>query len=52
MGHWSEFDFVVVNDRFGQALDELHEIIAGRGEALRAGRPEVAALTTRLLGPS
>jgi guanylate kinase len=52
MGHWSEFDFVVVNDRFEQALDELHEIVAGRGEALRAARPEVAALTTELLGPS
>ncbi len=49
MGHWSEFDFVVVNDRFEQALEELHEIIAGRGEALRTARAEVAALTAALL---
>jgi guanylate kinase len=50
MGHWSEFDFVVINDRFEQAIQELHEIIAGRGEALRTGRPAVTALTAQLLG--
>jgi len=49
MGHWSEFDFVVINDRFEQAIQELHEIIAGRGEALRTGRPAVAALAAQLL---
>jgi guanylate kinase len=52
MTHWREFDFVVVNDRFERALDELHEIIQGRGMALRAARPEIAALTAALLGPA
>jgi guanylate kinase len=51
MTHWSDFAFVVVNDRFERALEELHEIVQGRGEALRAGRPEIAALTAELLGP-
>jgi guanylate kinase len=49
LSHWDEFDYVVVNDRFDQALGELQAIVAGRGEAWRRDRPEVARLTTELL---
>lgn len=31
MHHWPEFDYVVVNDDFGAALDALARIIAGEG---------------------
>jgi guanylate kinase len=31
MAHWSEFGFVVVNDRLDEAVNALREIIAGRG---------------------
>jgi guanylate kinase len=31
MHHWPEFDYVVVNDDFGAALDALARIIAGDG---------------------
>ena len=30
MAHWREFDYVVVNDVFDRALDELSEIVQGR----------------------
>ena len=30
MGHWREFDYVVVNDSFDRALDELSAIVQGR----------------------
>ena len=30
MAHWREFDYVVVNDGFDRALDELSEIVQGR----------------------
>ena len=50
LAHWREFDYVVVNDQFGIALDELAAIVNGRGEPLRAVRPEILALTAQLLG--
>ena len=49
MTHHDEFDFVVVNDDFGQAVAELQEILAGRGDALRAGRRALAPLLADLL---
>jgi len=27
ISHWSEFDFLIVNDNFGEALEDLHSII-------------------------
>jgi guanylate kinase len=35
MSHYSEFDYVVVNDDFDAALDDLRAIIAGRPEKAR-----------------
>jgi len=50
MAHWSEFDYVVVNDEFGQAVEELRAIVAGRGEASKSSAPGFASLATRLTG--
>lgn len=49
MSHWSEFGYVVVNEDFDQALKDLQAIVQGRGEALRAGRPDLKAFAARLL---
>ncbi len=49
MSHYSEFDYVVVNDDFGRAVDELAAIIRGQGEALAAGRPQLTAVLADLL---
>jgi guanylate kinase len=48
MAHWSEFDYVVVNDDFGQAVEELRAIVAGRGEASRSDAPRFAGLASQL----
>ena len=48
MAHWSEFDYVVINDDFEQALRDLHSIIRGRGEDLRRGRAGLAKLVAGL----
>src|SRR5258708_5916406 len=40
--HWAEFDYVVINDRFEQALSDLLAIVEDRGGHLIAQRPEVA----------
>lgn len=50
MSHWSEFRYVVVNDDFGRALDEMTAIIRGQGEALRSDRPGLAGFAATLLG--
>ena len=50
MSHWSEFDYVVVNDDFDRAIADLEKIIAGRGEALRRDRAELQTLIPTLLG--
>lgn len=33
MSHWSEFDYVVINDDLKKALAELQAIVCGEGEA-------------------
>ncbi|HTY50799.1 MAG TPA: guanylate kinase [Steroidobacteraceae bacterium] len=51
MSHYSEFDYVVVNDRFETALEELARIVAGRGGDLAADRPALKPLLQDLLDP-
>ena len=52
MGHWTEFDYVVVNDQFPDALAALVTIINEKGEAFAATRPEVARFAAGLLPSS
>jgi len=49
MSHWREFRYVVINDDFGRALDELTAIVRGEGEALASGRPGLASFAAGLL---
>ena len=49
INHHAEFDFVVVNDDFGQAVADLQAILAGRGDALRGGRSALTPLLADLL---
>jgi len=49
LAHWTEFDFVVVNDQFERAVADLLDIVQQRGEKLAATRPEVACFAAGLL---
>ncbi len=49
MGHWDEFDDVVVNDDFNRAAAELAAIVTAGSEASRADRPELGPLLADLL---
>ena len=49
MSHWSEFDYVVVNDDFDRAVQALAGIVAGRGKASRHDRPELKPVIASLL---
>lgn len=50
MGHWSEFDYVVVNQDFATALEQLAAIVTGRGEDSRTGLPAVQAAASAIVG--
>jgi guanylate kinase len=49
MSHWKEFDYVVVNDDFERALEDLTRIVDSQGEQLRADRPALTPLIAELL---
>jgi guanylate kinase len=51
MAHYGEFDYVVVNDQFDVAVEDLQRIIAGDAKNLGATRPALQALTHALLAP-
>ena len=52
MGHYREFDHVVVNDDFERARAELQRIIAGTGADLTPARPQLQPLVRALLDPA
>ncbi len=39
IAHWREFDYVVINDRFEQAVRDLLDIVHERGDRLAASHP-------------
>jgi guanylate kinase len=43
MGHWREFDYVVVNDDLDTATDALLSILRGEGERFATTQPEMVA---------
>ncbi len=49
IAHWTEFDYVVINDKFETAVEDLLAVIHERGDALSAARPQVARLAEELL---
>jgi guanylate kinase len=48
MSHWHEFDYVLVNDTFEHALEDLVQIVAGQAESLAATRPALQPLLAEL----
>ncbi|HEX7030318.1 MAG TPA: guanylate kinase [Gammaproteobacteria bacterium] len=49
MSHWDEFRYVVINDEFSAALDQLKHIVRGKGGPSLADRAEVRPLLRSLL---
>ncbi len=51
MSHYAEFDFVIVNEDFDVALDQLNAIVHGQvaGASVASDRPELAPLIADLL---
>jgi guanylate kinase len=49
LAHWTEFDYVVVNDQFERAVADLLAVVQERGGEFAATRPEVARFAAELL---
>ena len=49
LSHWSEFDYIVVNDDFDRATGDLEAIVTGQGEHLRRDRAQLRELLAQLL---
>lgn len=49
MSHWEEFDYVIINDKLDEAVDELEAILAGEGEANHASDPNLKARVEKIL---
>ncbi len=39
MGHWDEFDHVIINDDLARAADDLMDVLGGRGAASATSNP-------------
>jgi guanylate kinase len=48
IGHWNEFDYVVINDEFERAIADLQNIVHDRGAEFAATNPGVAQFAARL----
>jgi guanylate kinase len=49
IAHWREFEYVVVNDEFEKAVEDLLAIIHEQSGRLKGDRPEIRALAAELL---
>lgn len=49
IGHWTEFDHVIINDHLQAAAAALLEILAGRGNATRSSEPALRSRVAALL---
>lgn len=49
IAHWKEYDYVIVNEDFERALEELQAIFDGAGEASRRARAGLDAFVKGLL---
>lgn len=50
MAHWDEYDYVIVNDRFEHALEQLAAVLEGHGQAVARTRPELPDFVSAILG--
>ena len=52
MKHWSEFDYVVINDNLDKAADELAAIVSAEGTENRADSAEIRAQVGQIMAVS
>ena len=50
MGHWDEFDHVIINDDLDQAVADLEAAMAGKGEKTATTNPDLREIVKEILG--
>lgn len=50
MSHWDEFDHVIINDDLNQAISDLEDVLAGKGEATATSNPALRRAVERITG--
>lgn len=49
MSHWDEFDHVIVNDDLNQAISDLEDVLAGKGDASSTSNEALKRAVTRII---
>jgi guanylate kinase len=49
MSHWSDFDYVIINDELSRAVEDLVGIIAGGADHCRVDNPELVERVQKIL---
>jgi len=50
MGHWDEFDYLIINDDLDAAVADLEAVFAGQGEALASKNADLRARVAEIMG--
>ena len=50
MAHWDEFDHVIINDKLEQAVSDLEDVLAGRGDASATANVALRRAVARIIG--
>lgn len=50
MSHWSEFEYIVINDDIDKAVAELNDVISGQGRSNLASSTPLRRVISRIVG--
>lgn len=50
MSHWDEFDYVIINDKLEQAVTDLENVLAGKGENCARANVSLRRAVSRIIG--
>ena len=50
MSHWDEFDYVIINDKLEQAVEDLENVLAGRGRSCARANVALRRVVSRIIG--
>ena len=50
MSHWDEFDHVIINDDLNQAISDLEDVLAGKGESSSTSNATLRRAVARIIG--
>ena len=50
MSHWDEFDYVIINDKLEEAVDDLERVLAGDGDSCSRKNVALRRVVSRIVG--